>query len=349
MLYAVIMAGGAGERLWPKSRAKSPKHTLNITGRDTLIGLTIKRARRIVPASRIMIITARGQAALVRRSAPYISRRNIIAEPFGRNTAACIAVAGAVISRRDPGAVMAVMPADHVVKNENRFVSALEKAVDFARGRDALVTLGIKPEHPATGYGYIKVQNSKFKNQNLAGVMRVDSFEEKPDMRAAERYVKSGRYYWNSGIFVWRADAIMSAIKRHMPALHKAAGRIAGHLSAGGDKDAIRDIYRGLDSISIDHGILEKAKNIFVLPTACEWSDLGSWKSIKASRGLVVSLDTSDTTIITSGKHLVAALGLKDIVIVHTDDATLVCDKNRAEDIKALLSIIKKKGLKRYT
>lgn len=350
--YAAILAGGIGSRFWPLSRETAPKQVLKVAGDESLLRATIRRLEPLMPHECVNIVTSAAQAEIIRTHLAYdgiAALPGYIIEPFGRNTAPAIALAAFRIQEKDPDAIMAVLPADHIIGDGKSFVKTLKAAVSVAQD-DRLVTLGIAPTSPETGYGYIKAHGKPLNKVNGFEVMRVDSFVEKPDMRRAKQYLKDGGYYWNSGIFAWKASVILAEIEKHLPGIR--AGLDALRRGA-----PIEDAYKGMEAISIDHGVLEKAKDMVVIPTAFDWSDVGSWRSMSdvlpsdergnVIRGRVVEIG-SRNSIIFGCERLVAAIGLEDFIIVDTPDATLVCPKDRAQEVKDIVGLVKKKGYSEY-
>ncbi len=347
-LYAAILAGGIGSRFWPLSRSTTPKQLLKVVGDESLLRSTIRRLSPLVSPSRISIVTNAHQAEIIRLHLSYGGKAmtpGFCIEPVGRNTAAAIALAAFDLYRRDPDAVMAVLPADHVIEDGKAFREAL-KAAFVAAGEGHIVTFGIKPTRPETGYGYIKAGKKTIKKVDGFPVQAVERFVEKPDLARAKKYLKDGGYYWNSGIFLWRADRIIEEMRLHLPSIYKALKDVA-------DPAAIAEAYKSIEEISIDHGILERAKDVVVLPASFPWSDMGSWSSfgeiIKPDangniiKGRVVDIDSHDS-IILGCDRAVATIGLKDYIIVDTPDATLVCPKDRAQEVKEIVNVLKKKG-----
>ncbi len=356
MIYAVIMAGGSGTRFWPLSKSKTPKQLLNLTGDRTLIQKTIHRIKPIIILKNIFIITANSQVKKIKVQITEIPPQNIIDEPFGKNTAPCIGLAAIHIKRRDPEGVMVVMPADHLIKNEGKFREIISLGARIASERDCLITLGIKPSYPETGYGYIHA-GEEFVKSGKAKIFRINRFVEKPDIRRARRFVNSGDYFWNGGVFIWKVETILEMIKRFLPDLYSGLAEIEKALGTKREKKVIRDVYSRVEGISIDHGIMEKAKNTVVIPCDIEWNDVGTWMALydilekdnfnNAVVGKHVGIDT-DGCVIHSPKKIVATIGIKDIVIVATRDAVLVCPKEKAQDVKKIVELLKSKGLKEY-
>jgi mannose-1-phosphate guanylyltransferase len=342
--HAVIMAGGSGTRFWPLSRAARPKQVLPILGGPSMVRRTMDRLSPLFDPSRTWVVTSREQAALIRAELPALLPGNLLEEPAGRDTAAAIGLAAVEIRRRDPSAVFCVLPADHYIDDPAKFQSALDAGRRAAQG-GVLVTFGIPPRSPATCYGYLE------RGEPLApGVWSVKRFCEKPPLETAKAFVAGGRHFWNGGIFVWEADGILAEIRRHLPDLAGALDRIA----AGGPSDLERE-YVALKRVSIDYGVMEKAARVVMLEAPFEWDDVGSWSAAadrrprdaagNAIEGDVVAVDAKRSLLLSSQSgHLVGVLGIEDLVVVHTPDATLVCPKSRADDLKALVEALKAKG-----
>jgi mannose-1-phosphate guanylyltransferase/mannose-6-phosphate isomerase len=353
-LYPVIMAGGSGTRFWPLSRHLFPKQLLRIGGEHTLIQQTMQRVLGCAPAANVLISTNAAQADLIRVQLTDWKediKNGFIIEPEGRNTAPAIALAALEVLRRDPEGLMLVVPADHVVTGQRDFEAAVEIGAQLA-AEGYLVTFGIKPIRPETGYGYIRPNRKTTigKHGSLRGY-RVEKFVEKPNVTEAARYLKAGNYFWNSGMFVWRAATILDEIRRHQPALSHAVGQIRELVASNGSKEAIDEVYRGIAPVSIDDGVMEKSAKAAVVPVAFRWSDVGSWGSLdevavkdKAGNvmtGRVVDIESTHS-IVYADRRVVATIGLQDMVVVDTPDATLVCPKSRAQDVKKVVDILKR-------
>jgi mannose-1-phosphate guanylyltransferase len=352
-MFALILAGGAGTRLWPRSRAALPKQLLALTGGDTMMQATVKRALPIVPLDRIFIATNREYGPLIQEQLPGLPSANIIEEPSGKNTAPCIGLAAAHMHQLDPDAVMASLHADHFIADEEGFRQAILAAAEVAK-EGYLVTLGITPDKPETGYGYIQ-RGAELGHYNSQPVYQVSRFLEKPDLATAERFVTSGEYYWNSGIFIWQLSTLLQAFREHMPEFYEQLGQMEQALVAG---QAIDAIWQQIRSESIDVGIMERAAKVAVVPVNIGWNDVGSWAAIheinliagKADGHNNVALDAehlaidSKGTLIQGNGRLIATIGLEDVVIVDTEDALLVCAKDKVQDIKKVVEWLKAEG-----
>lgn len=350
----MILAGGAGTRFWPSGRRARPKQLLPITGEKTLLAETLDRCAALAPPERTYVITAEVQAGATRRECPDLPPEQVVAEPSMRNTAAAIGLAALLIARRDPEGVMIVLPADHCIRPRSKFEACYLAAARRAAEADVLLTVGVQPTGPATGYGYIE-GGKQVAESDEHPVHRVLSFKEKPDAATAAEFIASGRYFWNAGTFVWRASTLLKAIERHLPGHHDVLQSIARRLEAG--EGLAAGDYDRFENVPIDIGLMEKADNVEVIPASFEWDDVGSWLAIdrlqprdeegNVARGRHVGVDTRNC-IVFAGDHLVATLGCEDMIIVHTDDATLVCPKARAEEVRRIVERLKGQGLDEY-
>jgi mannose-1-phosphate guanylyltransferase/mannose-6-phosphate isomerase len=350
-LYAVIMAGGSGTRFWPMSREMWPKQMLKIVGEESMIVQTMERVKGLVARKNIHIVTTSNQASDINIHVGESTGipLSLITEPCARNTAPAIGLAAIHLKRRDPEALMLVLPADHFIKNEKSFLSTVRRGVKGASDGE-LVTIGIQPTRPDTGYGYIR------RGSGLGGdLYRVEQFVEKPDLETAEQYLEAGDYYWNSGIFIWKAEAILREIKAHMPALYMGLIRIDKALGTKREERVVREVYDSFESVSIDYGVMEQSKRVLMVPGDFEWSDVGSWSALdellkKDRRGNiikrgdnVIDIESENCTIYADNR-VVATIGLKDMVVVDTADATLICPKERCQDVKMVVSELEKRG-----
>ncbi len=346
--YLVIMAGGRGERFWPQSRLQRPKHLLPIVGAKPMLTQTADRLEGLVPPENIFVITNREQREAVLEVVPNLPPENVVAEPVGRDTAAAVGLAAILVRRRNTNAVFGILPADHVIHDHQAFRAVLSQAFAAAESEPVLVTLGIPPTEPATGYGYI--QRGEVVNQAEGrAVYRVRRFVEKPDLEKARQYLESGEYLWNAGMFVWRVSEIERALAEHAPDLREGLGEIDAKLEAGEELDRVLgDIYPKLKKISIDYAVMEKATNAVTIEASFDWDDVGAWPAVarhfetdasgNVARGEVVMEGASGNIVVSGGDHLVAAVGVEDLIIIHTPDATLVCRKDQAQEIKKVVS-----------
>jgi mannose-1-phosphate guanylyltransferase len=345
--YIVIIAGGKGERFWPQSRAPRPKHLLPVVGKKPLLAQTIDRVKAFIPAKNILVITSAVQAKAVRAVCKGIPSGNVIAEPVGRDTAAAVGLAAALVGARDPKGIFAVLPADHVIHDNKAYQADLKAAFAAAGADDVMVTIGISPTEPATGFGYIQ-RGKKWEAFNGRTVFRVKRFVEKPKLKVAERYLASGDYVWNAGMFVWSVPVVEKALAQYAPDLDDALKPIRAALKKNRPiATVLAKCYPTLPKISVDYALLEKSTNVVVLSSTFDWDDVGAWPAVckhcepdKAGnvfRGLSMVEQGSNNLVFSEGKHLLAVVGVDDLIVVHTPDATLVCPKSKAQEIKALL------------
>ena len=342
-IYAVILAGGSGTRFWPLSRKKKPKQFLHIAGEQTLLQQTIARICPQVLSDNIYIVTnAVYQTQVQKQCASFrVPKKNILLEPQGKNTAPAICWAASHIYKQDEKAVMLVLPSDHLILHPKAFLKQIKKGVDLAQNKH-LVTLGIVPTRAETGYGYVKVQPTGRGQQKI---YKVTQFTEKPDRKKAEQFLRSMKYLWNSGMFIWRCDVVLEEFKQHLPSVYR-------NLNEKTSQAAIKKIWHKLPGISVDYGILEKAKDVVTVPAGdIGWSDLGSWESLvdvakKGQDGNILKGDFLQkecrNIFVHSDKRLVAAIGLEDVVVVDTEDALLVCRKDCSQQVKDIVEILKK-------
>jgi mannose-1-phosphate guanylyltransferase len=361
-MFAVIMAGGKGSRFWPRSREKMPKHLLDIQGERTIIRETVDRIRPLVPPERTLIVTGRSHAAELIRQLPEIPSENILIEPVGRNTAPCIGLAALHIQKRVPDAVMLVLPSDHRIGDEAEFRRVLEAAGRTAAEGNPLVTIGIRPTGPETGYGYIEQgdpwgHDAASCPHSAGRIYRVRSIREKPPLEQAREFLRQGGFCWNSGMFVWKASTILGAVKRFLPELHEGLMQIREALGTEREEEVVGDVYSAQKAVSIDYGVMEKAEDVLVVPGDFGWSDLGSWDALwevsekdengNAVRGEFIGIDAGDCLIHSPGK-LVALVGVRDLLVVETDDALLICRRGQSQDVRKVVEILEKKGLNIY-
>ncbi len=352
--YAVILAGGSGTRFWPLSRRRHPKQLLELFGRGTLLNQTVARIRKVIPPERTYIFANELVRGEIARQLPEIPSAQIVAEPVPRNTAPTIGLAAHEIFRRDPEGLMVVLPSDHVIAKPGRFLRALRAACLVAHSNGRSVVLGLKPTRPDTGYGYVRLGPLEAR---VAGekVFRVEKFTEKPALTVARRYVSSGRYLWNGGMFIWRARTLLENLERYKPGMAPALARIA---AAGGVRAGatLRRLYPRLEKISIDYALMEKIPNVFAVAADLGWSDVGSWAvayelgrkdragNVKTADGLC--LDSAGNIIVSSGKFI-ATVGVRNLVIVDTEDALLVCGRERSQEVGKAVETIERLGYRK--
>ncbi len=352
--HAVVLAGGRGTRFWPLSRRSKPKQLLDLTGSGSLLALTLDRLEPLVPAERQWILTSEDLADAVSEQAPKIPAQQIIAEPVGRNTACAVALAAALVRERAGDSPFVVLPSDHIITPVAEFQSALSRAFRITAQNDVLLTFGVTPTRPETGYGYIEKGEPL---PSAAPALRVVAFTEKPDLPTAEAYLEGGRHLWNSGIFAWRPSVVLEGLDRELPALSEAARRCAasGAVGTSGFSEALKSTYEAAPSISIDYALMEKAENVVVLPASFAWNDVGQWVSMRelwsldaqgnCSRGETLALQ-SENCVVYGPERFTALLGVKDIIVVQTEDATLVCDAKRSQDVRLILEALEQEGRK---
>lgn len=351
--YGVIMAGGGGTRFWPLSRKDLPKQFLNLTGTDILVNETIDRLAASVDKKNIFVVTNAAQSELMYQSTEGRLREDhILAEPAARNTSACIAYAAMEIVKKYGDGVMCIFPSDHYIKEPENFEHVIERAIRTAEDTDALVTIGIKPTFASTGYGYIKYIGESEKDY-----LTVEEFVEKPDVKTAKSYLKAGTYLWNSGMFVWRASTILRHFQELLPDVYACIAEIGDAMNTKLERETINRVYPTIPKISIDYGIMERSKNVLVVEGDFGWNDVGSWDALRALYdadengniiyGEQIHIDTKNCISYAKSK-LIAALGVEDLIIVETDDAVLVCHKDKAQDVKKIVEGLNEQGKTEY-
>lgn len=357
-LYAVIMAGGIGSRLWPRSRAASPKQFLDLVGPHTMLQDTVRRIEPLIPVERILLVVGKEHADTVLEQVPDLSRDNLVLEPEARGTAPCIGLSAMVIEQRDSEAVMSVFPADHRIADAARFREAISAAAQVAR-EGYLVTLGIAPYEANTGYGYIQRGPSLGPKDGFEAY-EVQRFTEKPDAANAQAFVESGEYYWNGGIFIWKAKTILDEIQTHLPRLYQELETISEAWDTERRDQTLASAWRKVPKTTIDYGIMEKASRVATIAVDVGWDDVGNWGNLSdlltgddegnviRGRGRALLLDTADSYVYASTGRLVATVGLADFVIVDTPDALLVCPKDRAQDVREIVQALEEQGLDEY-
>lgn len=357
--YAVIMAGGGGTRLWPVSRRERPKQLLPLLGKETLFQSTVARLEKLFPPERILVVTVAEQAREMREQVPSIPEENYLIEPAPRGTASVVALAAAVLKKRDPQAIMAMQTADHHIRNQDLFQYLLRAAFDVAQ-KDYLVTLGITPTFPSTGYGYIQ-QGEPLDGDYKYPVYTVRRFKEKPDEATAQQLLRSGDHSWNSGMFVWRVDAILGEIEKQMPQLFEAVNKIASTWDTPKQKETIEQYWYGIKSQTIDYGIMERAEKVAVLPAGgLGWSDVGSWDSLFEvllpdmngnvdTHGQHLALDTHNTLVYSADdQRLVVTIGMDDVVVVDAGDVLMICKTDQSQKVKDVVEHLRKHNQEKY-
>jgi mannose-1-phosphate guanylyltransferase len=362
--YPVILAGGRGTRFWPLSRRRHAKQLLALDGKHSMIQQTVQRLLRLASAKHIWVITNGDLRAAIVRQLPRLERRQILAEPAGRNTSPAIGLAAFLLLRKDPGAILGLFPSDHVIEDDDSFAATIARGVEIAAAGENIVVLGIRPSRPETGYGYIEA-GSKVNG----GALRVRRFTEKPDDTRASAFLAAGNYYWNSGMFLWSAQTLVNALKEHLPKTAAILEEIAGSEGTRKFEGAFRTLYPQCDNISVDYALLEPrsakgetASNIFCLPADFGWNDLGSWTALHEHRAAKeqpalgnllgdegsFTLDATGNYVHAPGKF-VAAVGVKDLVVIETEDALLITSRERAQDVGKVVKYLDEKKLSRLT
>ncbi len=364
--YSVIMAGGGGTRFWPLSRREVPKQLLNLTGKDTMVNETINRIEKSVPKENIYIVTNVTQAKLMEEvTAGKLSSGHILSEPAARNTAACIGYAAIEIRKKYGDGIMCVLASDHYIKDNTAYTEVMDFAMELAETTDRLVTIGIKPTNPSTGYGYIKYNKKVGEVGHTIGKesgMRITAypvadFVEKPGLSTAKSYVEQGCYLWNSGMFVWKTSVILKYFEKLLPDVYECLLEIEEAIGTEREKEVIDRVYPKIPKISVDYGIMERAEDVIMLEGDFGWSDVGSWDALdtlydmdsnnNVIHGEQIHIGTKNSIIYGKDK-LIATIGLDNVVIVETDDAILVCDKDHAQDVKKIVEILEEQGKTQY-
>ena len=354
MLHAVVMAGGSGTRFWPKSRRNRPKQLLRLYGEATMLQQTVARIAPLVPPDRVRIITGADQAEAVRAQLPSLPFANVVAEPCPRDTAPCVGLAAAIIAKADPDGIMIVMPADHVIAPVEAFLKTVRAAVSVIEADpSAFVTFGIKPTRPETGYGYIE-RGEKLGAPEGVELHQVSQFREKPDRETAQKFLDDDRFAWNSGIFLWKARAILDALATHKPAIAASLELISASLGTPQEAATIAREFPLMERIPIDKAVMEKAGNVRVLEVLYDWNDVGDWRALtelqppdplgNTVQGPVHLVDTKNSIIISDDGHLIATLGVEDLVIVQSAGATLIARKDQLDKLKTLVEGLNKAG-----
>lgn len=343
--YAVIMAGGKGERFWPLSTGKQPKQVLSVFSGRPMLAMAVDYVRGLIPTDQIYVITSADLVDVVCRAVPVLKRQNVIGEPFGRDTAAVCALATALVGARDPDGIICTLTADHIIKNLTAFQMTLKEGIGVASSHDVLITIGIPPTLPSTGFGYIEAGNP-MPTRGQTEFLAAKRFVEKPDLKTAGEYVASGRYYWNAGMFIWSVKAFQKALGLHRPALLEMAKTLQPVAGKPRFARVLKEEYGTLEKISVDYAVMEQAKNIVMAKGTFGWDDVGSWLALQnhfqaddAGNIAIGDMEGIDATnnIVVSGDRLTALIGVKDLVVVQAGKATLVCAKDRAQDVKKIV------------
>ena len=350
--YAVIMAGGKGERFWPLSTSKQPKQLLALVGDKPLIAQAVDRLEGLVPPENVFVVTNADLVEATQAAAPQLPPENIVGEPIGRDTAAAVACGGALVKAKDENGVFAVLTADQVMRDLDIFSATLKGGMDLAQQNDILVTIGIKPTYPATGFGYIE-SGADFQTAEKVEFRKAARFVEKPDETTAAEYLATGRFFWNSGMFIWSVQSLEKAFAAHCPEMLELMHTLTGYAADGKIVEGMQATYPDLGKISVDYALMEKAENIVMACGTFYWDDVGSWPALEnhfdqdtagnTSIGTVEILDASGN-IVLSKDRLTAVIGVKDLVVVQAEGVTLVCPKDRAQDIKKMVVALREKG-----
>lgn len=348
MLCALIMAGGKGTRFWPLSTEEKPKQFLNLIGEDTMIQMTVNRIKPIIPIDRIFVCTGKKYVDLVKEQLPELPETNIIVEPEGRNTAPCIALSAFIIKRYYKDANMVVLPSDHLIKDEEEFRNIIESANDFIdSNQDSIITLGMQPTRPETGYGYIRCGNEERKRNGYT-IVKVDAFVEKPNKEKAQKYLCDGNHLWNGGMFIWSVDNILNQISKYSPDTYNSLEKLS-EAKENEIQNIINSKYSQTEAISIDYAVLEKSKDIYVIPSDFGWDDVGSWEALdryrdkdEAGNVLVGNTKTlnGENNLVISSNNSVVVEGLSDIYVIENDGKILVGHKSNVKNVKELKSIM---------
>jgi len=348
MTYAVIMAGGVGSRFWPASTRSYPKQFLSLFSDQSLLQETVNRIEPLIPAERVYVITNSNYTAMVQEQVPNIPGEQIIGEPVAKNTAPCVAAAAQLIHQKDEDATMVVLPADHYITQPEKFRKVLSTAVKQANRGQNLVTIGINPTRPETGYGYIKFEEIDGNEAARNGVRKVEKFTEKPDRDTAQNFVDAGQYLWNSGMFIWKTGSILQEFEQQLPDMHA----LAVNIDPDNTKETLHDFYNSCKSISIDYGIMENAGKVYVVPGSFGWNDVGSWKAVyelseKDEDGnvglhrLAHFEQTEDCLVFSQSDKLIALVGMTDTAVIETDSSLLIVNLNEAQAVKHLVNALK--------
>ncbi len=359
-MYFVIMAGGAGTRFWPRSRQDKPKQLLKIVGENTMLQETVNRVKEITRPEKILIITGENLKDEIIVQIPEIPQENIISEPFGRNTAPCLALAATIINKRENGkpAIMIALPADHLVKDISKFQKSLIVAAKVAETSDTLVTIGIKPTYPEPGYGYIQ-RNAKETDIEGQKIYPVKTFAEKPNLETAQRFIESGDFFWNAGIFIWSTKVILNEFEKQMPELAELLPNLQKKIDTPGMAEEILKVYSATKSISIDYAIMESAENVSVIVSDFDWSDVGSWEAVynlsdkNKNKSVVytqntIELNAKNNFLQSENKKLIAAIDVDDLIVVETDDAILICKRDSSQRVKEVVDKLRLKDMTEY-
>ena len=359
--YAVILAGGGGTRLWPKSRNQTPKQFLKLVGKDSMLQVTINRLTKLVPMDRIIVVTNKKYAEDVKTQLPEIPQQNIIAEPEKRDTALAMLTGALFAKSMDPEAIVVNAASDHVVSNDKEYVRVMRAAINTAAEGNYLVTVGIRPTFPSSGFGYIKIGEDLKKLDQGLSLFKVESFTEKPNTATAQAFISTGKYFWNANMYVWSAGALQQAFQQHMPAMFELTQQLT-HMSPEEFHAALPNVYQQAESISIDYAISEKADNLVLIPGDFGWNDVGDWKVVydlgtKDLAGNVVVSDSgevhtlainSQNNLLHANNRLIALVGIDDLIVIDTEEILMIAPKKRSQEVKKLVERLKEEGKEEY-
>lgn len=339
--YAILMAGGVGSRFWPSSKASNPKQFIDILGvGETLFQTTFKRISRLIPAENIYVLTNKRYVDMIKEQIPHIKYEQIVPEPEMRNTAPSILLGALKINKKNPDSLIVVAPSDHWIKEEDEFIDSIQQAFDYAEQEDRLITLGIQPDSPNTGYGYIK-----YDTEVDEPIKKVERFTEKPGLKKAKEFIEAGNYVWNAGIFIWNSKFILETFKKHLPDMYDLFQKGEAVLNTEDEQEFLDKHYTMASNISIDYGIMEKSDSVYVIPVSYKWSDLGTWTSVQselptdengntAVNTSLVAVDSENNIVSTSAKKIVVLKGLSDYIIVEDKDILMIVPKSEEQEIK---------------
>jgi len=359
MLHSVIMAGGAGTRFWPASRVDQPKQLLNLAGDRSMIQSTVDRLEGLVSPDRVLIITNERLVDAIRMQLPELPPDAVVGEPCRRDTAPCIGLAALMVSRNDHDAIMAVMPADHVIQPAAKFCEAISYATGIIEDNPGrIVTFGIRPTYPAESFGYIERGASEKTDGDQPPTFNVSRFREKPSAEVAEEYLATGRFYWNSGIFLWKASTILQLLEKFEPEMYGHLERIGEAMASNDYWDVLQSEFEAISSKSIDYAVMERHEDVVVIESPFDWDDVGSWPALSRMHepdrdgntinGKHLGINTRNTIVRGNDDHLIVTLGMDECIVVHTPDATLVANKNDEEAVRKIVELLKKKGWDQY-
>ena len=346
MIYAIILAGGKGERFWPLSRIQHPKQLLKINSEKSMLEETLERIKDFIPVSRTLLITGSEFQEGILKAVPYLKPENFLIEPEGKNTCLAVGLAAAYLKKKDPEAVLVVLPSDHLIEPKEKLLHVLEIGSAVAQQGDFLITLGIPPTRPETGYGYIEI-GEQFSTQDGVSIYRIKQFKEKPSRTVAQQYYLDRQHLWNSGMFIWTAKTILSAIKRCVPALYRNLEKFYPILGTPQETEELKNLYASAENISVDFAVLEKAENVLTIKTDLHWDDLGSWLALERIKskdrdhnvilGQALTVGSYESTIVNEGEGIVVTYGVSDLVVVKSANIVFVAHKTKVSEIKEIL------------